>query len=80
MLIVGLACVLGGGHTPSLLILDEPTNHLDFETIGSIEAALAAYDGALVVVSHDETFLTNIGVDRLLDLSDLVPGDGRRKA
>lgn len=80
MLIVGLACVLGGGHPPSLLILDEPTNHLDFETIGSIEAALAAYDGALVVVSHDETFLTNIGVDRLLDLSDLVPGDGRGKA
>ncbi|MBN9525624.1 MAG: ABC-F family ATP-binding cassette domain-containing protein [Alphaproteobacteria bacterium] len=74
MLRAGLACVLGGARPPPLLILDEPTNHLDVEAIEAIEAGLAAYDGALLVVSHDETFLTNIGIVRRLDLS---PGSTR---
>ena len=59
-----LACVMTGAKPPQLLILDEPTNHLDLESIAAIEAALAAYDGALVVVSHDRDFLSNVGVDR----------------
>jgi len=60
----GLACVLGGSTPPPLLILDEPTNHLDLESIAAVEAGLAAYDGALLVVSHDESFLAHIGVGR----------------
>ncbi|GGI20213.1 ABC-F family ATP-binding cassette domain-containing protein [Bradyrhizobium guangdongense] len=64
----GLACVLGGSIPPSLLILDEPTNHLDLESIEAVEAGLRAYDGALLVVSHDETFLEAIGITRRLDL------------
>ena len=64
----GLACVLGGSDPPSLLVLDEPTNHLDIESIEAVEAGLLAYDGALVVVSHDETFLANIGIDTRLEL------------
>ncbi|MBB5535626.1 ABC-F family ATP-binding cassette domain-containing protein [Rhizobium giardinii] len=64
----GLACVLGGPSPPSLLILDEPTNHLDIESIETVEAALRAYDGALLVVSHDETFLDNIGIDANIEL------------
>ncbi|KJC47707.1 ABC-F family ATP-binding cassette domain-containing protein [Bradyrhizobium sp. LTSP857] len=68
----GLACVLGGSMPPSLLILDEPTNHLDLESIETIEAGLRAYDGALLVVSHDEPFLQAIGVTRRLDLA--IPG------
>ncbi|MFX6027933.1 ABC transporter ATP-binding protein, partial [Acinetobacter baumannii] len=55
---------------PSLLILDEPTNHLDLESIEVIEAGLRAYDGALLVASHDEAFLEAIGVTRRLDLAD----------
>ncbi|MDH6256271.1 ABC-F family ATP-binding cassette domain-containing protein [Bradyrhizobium sp. BR13661] len=66
----GLACVLGGATPPSLLILDEPTNHLDLESIEVIEAGLRAYDGALLVASHDEAFLEAIGVTRRLDLAD----------
>ena len=62
----GLACVLGGTSPPSLLILDEPTNHLDLESIAAVEAGLRAYDGALLVVSHDEAFLRAIGVTRQL--------------
>jgi len=64
----GLACVLGGDLPPPLLILDEPTNHLDIDSIESIEAALAAYDGALLIVSHDERFLDRIGVTRRIAL------------
>jgi ATPase subunit of ABC transporter with duplicated ATPase domains len=69
LLRAGLACVLGGTAPPSLLILDEPTNHLDIESIEAIEAALRAFDGALLLVSHDAVFLDNVGQDRRLHLA-----------
>ena len=64
----GLACVLGGPTPPPFLILDEPTNHLDIESIEAVEAGLRAYDGALMVVSHDAAFLDAVGVDRRIEL------------
>lgn len=64
-----LACLLLGDCPPKLLILDEPTNHLDLDSIGAVEAALAGYDGALLVVSHDPDFLAAIGVERDVRLS-----------
>lgn len=64
----GLACVLGGSAPPPFLILDEPTNHLDIDSIETVEAGLRAYDGALLVVSHDESFLRAIGITRRLEL------------
>ncbi|QND49625.1 ABC-F family ATP-binding cassette domain-containing protein [Rhizobium lusitanum] len=69
LLRAGLACVLGGPTPPSLLILDEPTNHLDIDSIAAVEVGLRAYDGALLVVSHDEVFLESIGISRRLKLS-----------
>ncbi|CAN5203733.1 ABC-F family ATP-binding cassette domain-containing protein [soil metagenome] len=68
LLRAGLACVLGGPAPPQLLMLDEPTNHLDIDSIEAVEAGLRAYDGALLVVSHDETFLDAIGIARRLAL------------
>ncbi len=68
----GLACVLGRPKPPSLLILDEPTNHLDIESVEAIEAGLVAYDGALILISHDESFLINVGVTRRLTLPSSV--------
>ncbi|MBB3399038.1 ABC-F family ATP-binding cassette domain-containing protein [Rhizobium sp. BK060] len=67
LLRAGLACVLGGAKPP-LLILDEPTNHLDIDSLAAVEAGLQAYDGALLVVSHDEVFLENIEISRRLQL------------
>ncbi len=45
---------------PSLLMLDEPTNHLDLPSIEWVENYLRNYDGAVIVVSHDRTFLDNV--------------------
>lgn len=68
LLRAGLAAVLGGAIPPPLLILDEPTNHLDIASIEAVEAGLRAYDGALLVVSHDEPFLEAVGITRRLAL------------
>ncbi|MEU9688012.1 ribosomal protection-like ABC-F family protein [Amycolatopsis japonica] len=65
-----LACVLFAEPAPQLLLLDEPTNNLDLVSVGQLESALGAYQGAFVVVSHDERFLKEIKVDRRVQLTD----------
>jgi len=45
---------------PDLILLDEPTNHLDIESIMWLEGFLETYPGAVVLVSHDRTFLDNV--------------------
>jgi ATPase subunit of ABC transporter with duplicated ATPase domains len=67
-----LACVLMAERPPELIVLDEPTNHLDLDSIAAIEAALADYDGALLVVSHDPDFLAAVGVEREIRLGGLT--------
>ena len=44
----------------NLLILDEPTNHLDLKTKDILKQALVAFDGTLIVVSHDRDFLDGL--------------------
>ncbi|MDC1382412.1 ABC-F family ATP-binding cassette domain-containing protein [Candidatus Puniceispirillum sp.] len=46
---------------PDILLLDEPTNHMDLPTIEWMEDLLRQHSGALLVVSHDRTFLRNLG-------------------
>ena len=45
---------------PDLILLDEPTNHLDIESILWLETFLMTYPGAVILVSHDRTFLDNV--------------------
>ncbi len=51
-----LAMAIGLGTGVWALLLDEPTNHLDLPAVERIESALEAYPGALIMVTHDETF------------------------
>ena len=57
---------------PNFLVLDEPTNHLDLETKEMLVAALSDFEGTMLFVSHDRTFLRGLGT-RVLELR---PGDG----
>ncbi|MCB9688733.1 MAG: ABC-F family ATP-binding cassette domain-containing protein [Alphaproteobacteria bacterium] len=63
-----LALALGLGRGAWLLALDEPTNHLDLPAIRALEAALEAYDGALLLVSHDRA-LAEAVTTRVLHLA-----------
>ncbi|GAA0470901.1 ABC transporter ATP-binding protein [Paractinoplanes deccanensis] len=64
-----LACILFAEPAPQLLLLDEPTNNLDLVSVGQLESALTSYQGAFVVVSHDDRFLAEIGINRRLRLA-----------
>src|SRR5699024_3658528 len=57
---VALAIVLLTDPPNQLLVLDEPTNSLDLDSIDELVAALDAYHGGLIVVSHDDAFLDRI--------------------
>ncbi len=70
-----LAMLLHAARPPRFLLLDEPTNHLDLDGTEAVERALLAWDGALVVVSHDDVFLSAIRVTRRLALlAEASPG------
>lgn len=76
---VGLAVVLI--QHPDLLILDEPTNHLDLDSIIWLQDYLAAYKGAVLIVTHDRYFLDQV-TNHIWELSfgDLYHYDGNYQA
>ena len=61
----------------SLLLFDEPTNHLDFETVEALGEALRSYQGTVIFVSHDRTFV-NLVAQEIIEIREgkavLFPG------
>ncbi|MFM9376717.1 ABC-F family ATP-binding cassette domain-containing protein [Gordonia sp. VNK21] len=72
---VCLARLLLADPPAQLLIMDEPTNNLDITSVEQLAEALDAYRGALLIVSHDVTFLERIGVETIVELD----GHGRMR-
>jgi ATPase subunit of ABC transporter with duplicated ATPase domains len=62
-----LALLMASGA--NWLVLDEPTNHLDLPAIEQLETALDAYDGTLLIVTHDRQLLDAVELDRTIDLA-----------
>jgi ATP-binding cassette subfamily F protein 3 len=59
---LSLAILMSGSpHPPNVLILDEPTNHLDLESREALEEALQAFQGSVLLVSHDRALLDAVG-------------------
>jgi ATPase subunit of ABC transporter with duplicated ATPase domains len=61
-----LALLMASGA--NWLVLDEPTNHLDLPAIEQLETALGAYDGTLLLVTHDRQLLEAVTLDRTVAL------------
>src|SRR4051812_16402933 len=61
-----LALLMASGA--NWLVLDEPTNHLDLPAIEQLESALNAYDGTLLLVTHDRALLEAVTLDRTIEL------------
>jgi ABC-type multidrug transport system ATPase subunit len=55
---------------PALLIMDEPTNHINFRHLPALAEALNQFQGALIVVSHDKSFVEQIRMDNTMDLGE----------
>src|SRR3954470_224343 len=65
-----LALLMASGA--NWLVLDEPTNHLDLPAIEQLETALNAFDGTLLLVTHDRRLLEAVALDRTVDLAGAV--------
>jgi ATPase subunit of ABC transporter with duplicated ATPase domains len=63
-----LCCLTIGEQAPDLIVLDEPTNNLDLKNIEILTKAIQSYTGTLIVVSHDEVFLQEVGIERVVQL------------
>lgn len=63
-----LCCISLSGKAPELIILDEPTNNLDIQNIEILTKACNQYNGTLIVVSHDQTFLDEININKIISI------------
>ena len=65
---LSLCCLTIQSKSPDIIILDEPTNNLDIQNLEILTTAINEYQGTLIVVSHDETFLEQIKIKRTMEL------------
>ncbi len=73
-----LALLMASGA--NFLVLDEPTNHLDLPAIEQLETALDAYDGTLLLVTHDRQLLDAVALDRTIEVGAATGGERRASA
>jgi ATPase subunit of ABC transporter with duplicated ATPase domains len=67
-----LCCVSILNKAPDMIILDEPTNNLDIQNTEILTRAINDYQGTLLVVSHDQSFLEQINIEREIDLNQVA--------
>lgn len=63
-----LCCLTTGDSSPDMIILDEPTNNLDIQSLEILTAAVRAYRGTLLVISHDAVFLREVNITKEISL------------
>lgn len=63
-----LCCLNLGTKAPDLIVLDEPTNNLDIQSTEILTAAINEYQGTVIAISHDETFLKTIKISRNIEV------------
>ena len=61
---LAFCCLMISNNTPDMFILDEPTNNLDIQSIEIITATIKNYTGTVIVISHDDYFIKEIGIDQ----------------
>lgn len=64
-----LCCLTIQQQAPDMIVLDEPTNNLDIQNVEILTAAINEYRGTLIVVSHDELFLEQVGINHTIQLN-----------
>ena len=65
---LALCCLMINNNTPDIFILDEPTNNIDIQNIEIITATIKDYQGTVLVISHDEYFQKEIGIQERIKL------------
>ncbi|WP_320979099.1 ABC-F family ATP-binding cassette domain-containing protein [Bacteroides sp.] len=66
---LAFCCLMISNNTPDMFILDEPTNNLDIQIIEIITATIKNYTGTVIVISHDDYFIQEIGIEQRILLS-----------
>lgn len=65
---LALCCMTLASQAPDIIVLDEPTNNLDIRNTAILTAAVNEYRGTLIIISHDESFLEETGIERFIEL------------
>lgn len=63
-----LCCLVISNNMPDILILDEPTNNLDIQSQKVLLSSIKKFGGAIIVVSHDQKFIDEIGIDHIIQI------------
>lgn len=66
---LALSCLMVNTNTPDIFMLDEPTNNIDIRNIEILTSTLKDYRGTILLVSHDDYFVRQTGISRILELN-----------